>query len=153
MLKFAKLFIAVTGISGLWGCATNTVDISSYAPVIDIYQHDIEQYNLDLSQCRTLAFQAQKKYQIQREKEQSDMVASMIVGAAIGAAIGNSLDSNDDSGTTIGALYGAGVGASVQAEGNGYDRLMVKFGPTAVVDRCMINRGYMVLSTEGLGGG
>lgn len=153
MLSFTKLFITVLGISTLSGCATNTVDISSYAPVIDIYQHDMEQYNMDLSQCRTLASQAQKKYLIQREKEQSDMVASMIVGAAIGAAIGNSMDSNDDSSTTIGAIYGAGVGASVQAEGNGYDRLMVKFGPTAVVDRCMVNRGYTVLSTEGLGGG
>ena len=153
MLKYVKLSIAITAIAGLSGCTTTSVDISSYAPVIDIYQHDIQQYNTDLSQCRTLAFQAQKKYQIQREKEQSEMVASMIVGAAIGAAIGNSLDSNDDSGTTIGAIYGAGVGASVQAESNAYDRLMVKFGPTAVVDRCMINRGYTVLSTEGLGGG
>jgi uncharacterized protein YcfJ len=153
MIKSKTLPLAVLGMLALSGCATDTVDISSYAPVIDIYQHDIDQYNTDLSQCRILAVQAQNKYQEQRKKEQSDMMASMLVGAVIGAAIGNSIDSNDDSGTTIGAIYGAGVGASVQAESNGYDRLMVKFGPTAVVDRCMINRGYSILSTEGMGGG
>lgn len=116
MLKYAKLSMAIIVISGLSGCKTTSVDISSYVPIIDIYQHDIQQYNIDLSQCRTLALQAQKKYQIQREKEQSEMVASVIVGTAIGVAIGNSLDSNDDSGTTIGAIYGARVVADLSSQ-------------------------------------
>ena len=36
---------------------------------------------------------------------------------------------------------------------NDYDRLFVKFGPTAVVDKCLANRGYAILSREGYGGG
>ncbi len=68
MLNYVKLSIAITVIAGLSGCTTTSVDISSYAPVIDIYQHDIQQYNTDLSQCRTLAFQAQKNTKYREKK-------------------------------------------------------------------------------------
>ena len=34
-----------------------------------------------------------------------------------------------------------------------YSRDITKFGPTSIVDRCMTDRGYKILSAEGFGGG
>ena len=57
----------------------------------------------------------------------------------MGAAVRNAIDGNNDSGTTLGATYGTAVGASVAAENDDYDRLFARFGPTAVVDKCLAN--------------
>ncbi len=139
----------------LTGCGSGAhkMDLTSYAPVIDVYQYDSTQYQTDLNQCRELAVRAQAKYEEQQKKEKADMLTSAIVGAVIGAAIGNALDDNNDSATTIGAVYGAGIGASQAADANDYNRLITKFGPSAVVDNCMTGRGYQILSEQGYGGG
>ena len=137
----------------LASCGSETINIAGYSPVIDTYLYDLNQYNVDLNQCRSLGQAAQAKYEEQQSKEQADMMASIIVGSLVGAAVGNAVDGNNDSGTTLGATYGAAVGASVAAENDDYDRLFVKFGPTAVVDKCLANRGYKILSKEGYGGG
>ena len=76
-----------------------------------------------------------------------------MVGAVVGAAVGNALDNNNDSATTVGAVYGAGLGAASAAEANDYNRAITKFGPTAIIDKCMENRGYKILSRSGYGGG
>ena len=148
--KFSRFIIPVFILSA---CASETINIAGYTPIIDTYQYDLNQYNIDLAQCRSIGQSAQAKYEEQQAKEQSDMMASIIVGALVGAAVGNAVDGNNDSGTTLGATYGAAVGASVAAENDDYDRLFVKFGPTAVVDKCLANRGYNILSREGYGGG
>jgi uncharacterized protein YcfJ len=100
-----------------------------------------------------LAITAQARYDTQQAEEQAEILASALVGAMVGAAVGNALDGNDDSATTVGAVYGAGIGAATAADANDYDRLITKFGPTAIVDKCMANRGYEILSQTGYGGG
>lgn len=139
----------------LFGCGgtANQLDLGTYSPVIDIYQYDTAQFNHDINQCRQLAMTAQHNYEKQQAQEQTEILASTVVGALVGAAVGNALDGNNDSGTTVGALYGAGIGASSATETNDYNRLITKFGPSAIVDKCMANRGYQILSATGYGGG
>lgn len=44
--------------------------------------------------------------------------------------------------------------AAIVGAGNlDYSRDITKFGPTSIVDRCMTDRGYKILSAEGFGGG
>ena len=142
----------ITSLSGCGG-ATNRVDLGTYSPVIDIYQYDTVQFNNDISQCRQLAITAQSNYEKQQSEEQAEILTSAVVGALVGAAVGNALDGNNDSGTTVGAIYGAGIGASSATEASDYNRLITKFGPSAIVDKCMANRGYQILSATGYGGG
>ena len=75
-----------------------------------------------------------------------------MVGAVVGAAVGNASYNNNDSATSVGAVYGVGLCAASAAEANDYDRVITKFGPTAIVDKCMENRGYKILSQAGHGG-
>ena len=142
-------------ITAFFGCGgtANQLDLRTYSPVIDIYQYDTAQINHDMSQCRQLAITAQSNYEKQQSEEQAEILTSAVVGALVGAAVGNALDGNDDSGTTVGAIYGAGIGATSAAEANNYNRLITKFGPSAIVDKCMTNRGYQILSSTGYGGG
>ena len=142
----------ITSLSGCGGKA-NRLDLGTYSPVIDIYQYDTAQFNEDISQCRQLAITAQSNYEKQQAEERAEILTSAVVGAVVGAAVGNALDGNDDSGTTVGAIYGAGIGASSAAEANDYNRLITKFGPAAIIDKCMANRGYQTLSAKGYGGG
>ena len=72
-----------------------------------------------------------------------------MVGAVVGAAVENASDNNNDSATSVGAVYGVGLGAAYAAEANDYNRVITKFGPTAIVDNCMENRGYQILSQSG----
>jgi uncharacterized protein YcfJ len=149
-----KVFIVCTSFF-LAGCggSSQRLDLGTYSPVIDVYQYDTAQFNTDISQCRQLAITAQARYDTQQSEEQAEILASALVGAIVGAAVGNALDGNDDSATTVGAVYGAGIGAATAADANDYDRLITKFGPTAIVDKCMANRGYNILSQTGYGGG
>ena len=142
----------ITSLAGCGGKA-NRLDLGTYSPVIDIYLYDTAQFNEDISQCRQLAITAQSNYEKQQAEEQAEILTSAVVGALVGAAVGNALDGNDDSGTTVGAIYGAGIGASSAAEANDYNRLIIKFGPSAIIDKCMANRGYQILSATGYGGG
>ena len=155
MIAHALKIISICAAGFLAGCggADNRLDLNTYSPVIDYYQYDAAQFNTDIVQCRQLAITAQQAYDKQQAEEQADIVASAVVGALVGAAVGNALDGNDDSGTTIGAIYGAGIGASSAAEANDYNRLITKFGPSAIIDNCMANRGYQILSRTGYGGG
>ena len=147
--------LLLANISLLIGCggAAQRLDLGTYSPVIDFYQYDTAQFNTDISQCRQLAITAQEKYDLQQAEERAEIFASAVVGAVVGAAVGNALDDNNDSATTVGAVYGAGLGAASSAEANDYNRVITKFGPTAIVDKCMENRGYQILSRSGYGGG
>lgn len=156
MKNMTKKFLAGGAILAMTaGCTagTDTINIATYAPVIDLYQYDTDKYTIDLAQCRELGARAQAAYEEQRAREQDAAIASAVVGALIGAAIGNRLDDHDDSGTTVGAIYGGLIGAEIGAEGVDYERAFVKFGPTGIIDQCLTNRGYRILSVEGFGGG
>ena len=147
------LLLAITSILIGWSGVAQRLDLATYSPVIDFYQYDTAQFNIDISQCRQLAITAQKKYDIQQAEERAEIFTSAVVGAVVGAAVGNALDDNNDSATTVGAVYGAELGAVSTAEANDYNKAITKFGPTAIVDKCMKNRGYQNLSQSGYGGG
>ena len=133
---------------------TEHIDIASYAPVIDIkgQGYDQGQYYIDLNECRELGVKVQATYQAQRKKERDRVLTTALIGTVAGAAIGNNVGNNSGN-ATAGAVYGGLIGGAVGAEQVDYSRTIAKFGPTAVIDRCMNNRGYTILSAEGFGGG
>ena len=143
------------------GCATEseTINLTLYAPVIDIkgQGYDASIYYQDLDECRMLGMRVQATYKAQRKKEIEDAQKNAFIGALAGAVIGQVVGSNNDyhSGrtATAGAIYGGAIGAAYGADQVDYSRTIAKFGPTAVVDRCMTDRGYKILSAEGYGGG
>lgn len=111
--------------------------LGDYRPVVDSYNTDMAAYEADRGQCVAVAMQAQAEYERQqRLKRESNMTIGLIVGAIAGAAVGSvSGDAGD------GALEGG------LAETD-YDPVT---SPRKIVDRCMKNRGYEILSDLGKG--
>ena len=106
--------------------------LGDYRPVVDSYNTDMAAYEADRGQCVAVAMQAQAEYERQqRLKRESNMTIGLIVGAIAGAAVG----------VTLGALEG-GPGET------DYDPVT---SPRKIVDRCMKNRGYEILSDLGKG--
>ena len=106
--------------------------LGDYRPVVDSYNTDMAAYEADRGQCVAVAMQAQAEYERQqRLKRESNMTIGLIVGAIAGAAVG----------VTLGALEG-GPGET------DYDPVT---SPRKIVDRCMKNRGYDILSDMGKG--
>ena len=106
--------------------------LDDYRPVVDSYNTDMAAYEADCGQCVAVAMQAQAEYERQqRLKRESNMTIGLIVGAIAGAAVGG----------TLGALEGG------LAETD-YDPVT---SPRKIVDRCMKNRGYEILSDLGKG--
>ena len=146
---------------GLMGCAQESarIELTTYSPVIDVKGHgyDMADYQHDLDECRMLGVRVQAAYEAQQKKERDDAAKAAFVGALAGAVIGHAVGDNNDyhtgRSTTAGALYGGAIGGAVGAENLDYTRDITKFGPTIVVDRCMKDRGYRILSQEGFGGG
>ena len=104
--------------------------LGDYRPVVDSYNTDMAAYEADRGQCVAVAMQAQAEYERQqRLKRESNMTIGLIVGAIAGAAVG----------VTLGALEG-GLGET------DYDPVT---SPRKIVDRCMKNRGYEILSDLG----
>lgn len=162
MNTFTTLMLAGLTLAGMAACQTvesQRINLATYAPVVDVegQGHDLATYHGDLDDCRYLGMKVQATYEEQRRKEQAQAAQSAAIGALVGAVAGHAIGQHNDrhSGrsATAGALYGGAVGAAVGAEGVDYTRTMAKFGPTAVVDRCMTDRGYKILSAEGFGGG
>lgn len=153
--------VVLTALSALVGCAQDSarMDLTTYAPVIDVkgQGYDMADYKQDLDECRILGVRVQAAYEAQQKKEREDAAKSAFVGALAGAVIGHAVgDSNDyhtGRSATAGALYGGAIGGAVGAENLDYTRDITKFGPTSIVDRCMTDRGYKILSAEGFGGG
>ncbi|MDB2391377.1 YMGG-like glycine zipper-containing protein [Alphaproteobacteria bacterium] len=143
------------------GCASESasIDISSYAPVIDVkgQGYDVPTYYQDLDECRMLGMRVQATYEAQRKKEIEDAQKSALIGALAGAVIGQVVGDTNEYHTgrsaTAGAIYGGAVGGAMGADRIDYSHTIAKFGPTGVVDRCMNDRGYRILSAEGFGGG
>ena len=158
-LAHAAMLAAVFAFAACQSVESQRINIATYAPVIDVkgQGYDVAKYNTDLNECRFLGMRVQATYEEQRKKEQSQALQSALIGAVAGAAIGqvSSQNSGSHSGRalTAGALTGAAIGADIGAEAIDYDRAFVKFGPTGIVDKCMTDRGYKILSLEGFGGG
>ena len=134
--------IAVT--LGVAGCGYQP-SLSDYRPVVDSYTTDMAAYETDRGQCVSVALQAQAKYERQqREKRESNMTIGLIVGAIAGAAIGSASGDAGD-GAIVGGTMGALEGGLAETE---YDPVT---SPRKIVDRCMKNRGYEILSDMGKG--
>ena len=159
--KYLSGALITAAVVSLTACGTQSrrIELSSYAPVIDVkgQGHDLATYQQDLQDCRMLGMVAQAKYDAQREQELEEAKEAAIIGTLAGAILGHAVGSQNDYHTgraaTAGAAYGAAIGGGIGAENVDYDRTLVKFGPTGLVDRCMTDRGYKILSAEGYGGG
>ena len=157
-----KKFLLVLCAGLLTACQTiesQRINLATYSPAVDIEGEGISeaQYADDLASCRRIGQSVQAKYEEQRKKEQDQALKSAVIGALAGAALGTAIGQNNNvhSGhaLTTGAIYGAALGGASGVDAIDYSRVIAKFGPTEVVDRCMARRGYYILSNEGLGGG
>ena len=102
--------------------------LSDYRPVVDSHTTDMSAYEADRGQCVGIALQAQAEYaRQQKARRDSNLTIGLIVGAVAGG--------------TLGALEGG------LAETD-YDPVT---SPRKIVDRCMKNRGYEILSDLGKG--
>ena len=157
-----KLLIAGMTTAALASCATiesgQGIDITTYKPVIDAKGMGYNQVklNMDLQECRQIGYEVKARYDAQRKRETDaawkKAALGALAGAAVGAVVDKAYDKYDGEAITAGALAGAGIGAAVGSDGVDYTRQVVKFGPTSIIDRCMANRGYVILSAEGYGG-
>ena len=153
----AAVFLTLT----ITGCAQDSarIDLTTYAPVIDVKGQGYDQTDFarDLDECRALGVRVQAQYEAQQKKEREDAMTSAFVGALAGAVVGHAVGDTNDYHTgrsaTAGALYGGAIGGAVGADNMDYTREITKFGPTVIVDRCMTDRGYKILSVKGFGGG
>ena len=106
--------------------------LGDYRPVVDSYNTDMAAYEADRGQCVAVAMQAQAEYERQqRLKRESNMTIGLIVGAIAGAAVGGTLSALE------GGLADTDYGPVTS--------------PRKIVDRCMKNRGYKILSDLGKG--
>ena len=137
--------LAAFGLLALAACGGHD-RLADYRPVVDSYRTDMAAYDDDLRQCVTIAQQAEAEYaRKSREARDAGAVAGLLVGAVIGAVIG-STDGNAGDGAVIGGTLGLLDGALAASR---YDPHK---SPRMIVDRCMKNRGYTILSDPGVGG-
>jgi hypothetical protein len=116
------------------GCATapNTMGGgfgAEYTPVIDGVQNT--KFNIDLTECRNLARQAQGA-------QESQILTQAVAGALAGAAAGAIISGNQYGLTGYGARAGAVSGTAQGAGG------AVSMGKRIIIN-CMIGRGHKVL--------
>jgi len=115
--------------------------LTEYRPVVDPSKSSPARFEQDLAACRSIALQAEAEYKRRQDEQMGqNIMAGLIVGAIAGAAIG-------DSGNyaAAGAAYGAGAGMAAT------DTELAYGGPRRIVDRCMADRGHVILSDLGRG--
>ena len=153
----ASLAAGLVFLAGCQATGSQRYNLAQYAPVIDVKGHgyDVATYYNDLEECRVLGMRVQMNYEEQRRKEQAARNQAAVVGAVAGAVVGHVVGDHNDYHVGRSTTAGAATGALIGAESSpvDLDRTMAKFGPTAIVDRCMSDRGYTILSAEGFGGG
>lgn len=130
-------FLALAALPILAACAApQTLD--EYRPVVDGAG---PAYEADLSQCRSIATQAEADYQ---KRQQQEMGANIVAGLLVGALVGQAVGGNGDW-TAYGAAHGAAAGAVAT------DTELAHGGPRRIIDRCMAGRGHRVISDLGRG--
>lgn len=115
--------------------------LEEYRPVTDPSAKTARNYEADLQACYAVAKQAEADYKQRQQKEMGQRVmAGLIVGAIAGAAIGD-----NSNWAAAGAAQGAAAGAAST------DTELAVGGPRRIIDRCMTERGHVVLSDLGKG--
>lgn len=140
-MRFIALLTSATLMAS---CGPN---IAEYEPVVDPHKTDMSNFQSDLVQCRGIAADVKVEYDRQASKQAvGNIVAGALAGAIVGAAVGTNTSYQNDL-VASGAASGAAAGAA--ASGQYYE--LARFGPNRIIDRCMANRGYNVLSDLGAG--
>lgn len=117
-----KVITTALAVVLLAGCATRG---ANYVPLVDMKNHDPAAFNQDISECQQYA------------KQRLDAAGGAVAGALIGALIGAALSPRGYRNEVAG--YGATAGAiSGGAQANETQEVIVK--------RCLMGRGYNVLS-------
>ena len=102
-------------------------------------------YEADRGQCVAVAIQAQAEYERQQlAQRESNLTIGLIVGAIAGVAVGV-VSGDAGYGAVVGGTLGALEGGLAEID---YDQVT---SPRKIVDRCMKNRGYEILSEFGKG--
>ena len=115
--------------------------LTEYQPVVDPAKSSPAKFEKDLAACRNIGLQAEADYKARQNKEMGEkMVAGILLGAIAGAAIGDSSNY-----AAAGAAYGAAAGAAST------DTELATGGPRRIIDRCMSERGHVILSDPGRG--
>ena len=120
------LTVALTAL--LLSSCGSIEDLTGNNPIIDSKGVNLAQYNADLQQCENYADEVAIA-----QKAGSGAVTGAVVGGVFGAVVGNS--DTAQKGAGIGAVGGAarGLGEGVRER-------------ERVIKRCLIGRGYRVLS-------
>lgn len=133
-----KLFAAGAMCALLSACVQ---PLEEYRPVTDPSSPSYRRYEADLQACYAIAKKAEAEYQAKQQKEMGQkMMAGILIGAIAGAAIGDSSEW-----AAVGAAQGAAAGAAAT------DTELAVGGPRRIIDRCMTQRGHVVLSDLGRG--
>ena len=135
----------LTSSACLWlvACAPE-VTLDTYTPVVDAGKNSAAIFEKDLAACRVVAKNAEAKYIAEGQAAaQNQAIAGALVGAVLIAALGG-----DTSDVAAGAAYG-GLAGAADAGSDSYE--IQKYGPRRIVDRCLDQRGYAVLSDLGRG--
>ena len=136
--------IRVASLAALPACGYQP-SLSEYRPVVNSYNTDMAAYEIDRAQCVNVGLQAQTEYERQQQAQhESNMTIRLIVGAIAGAAVG-SVSGDAGDGAVVGGTMGALEGGLADTD---YDPVT---SPRKIVDRCMKNRGYEMLSDLGKG--
>ena len=130
---------------GLVACAPP--NLAEYEPVLDTFTSNMDNYEIDILQCRSIASDAKLKYErAAAEAAVTNIFVGTLVGAAVGSAVGSGSGSQGDY-----TRYGAAAGMASGAGAATNEQLIARYGPNKIVDRCMANRGYSVLNDVGAG--
>lgn len=144
-IRLKSLAILASSFVVLSACST--ANLAEYKPVIDTFNTDMEAFEIDLIQCRSIASDAKLKYE---RTAANAATANILVGAVVGAAVGSAVGSG--SGNQGGyTRYGTAVGMASGAGAATNEQLIARYGPNKIVDRCMSNRGYALLNDIGAG--
>jgi len=136
--------LALAGALALAACGYQP-SLGDYRPVVDSHTTDMAAYEAGRGQCVSIALRAQAEYERQQSAQrQSNMTIGLIVGAVAGAAVG-SVSGDAGDGAVVGGTMGALEGGLAETD---YDPVT---SPRKIVDRCMKNRGYDILSDLGKG--
>jgi uncharacterized protein YcfJ len=130
---------------GLAACAPP--NLADYRPVVDPSTTNMPKFESDLVQCRSIAVEARANYERQASAQAMN---NLLVGAVAGAAVGSAVGAGS---TYRGELtaYGAASGAAAGAASSASAQELARFGPNRIIDRCMANRGHVLLNDLGLG--
>lgn len=138
-----KPILALLACGLVAACATQE-PLYAYRPVVDPGRTDMARFENDLVACRNVAMQLEAE-QNQRTNAQrgGNVLAGAVTGAALGALLGTGSGNQ-------GNLIKAGVAAGA-VSGAVADDDPGNMQPRRVVDRCMQQRGHVLLNDAGRG--